>query len=100
MTKKSPRNVAASGHQRLKNVTRETDWPFNEVLQHIVMERFLYRLSASKYTDLFVLKGALLFSAWDTPDSRATRDIDTMRIDTLHVRSKKNGDHPIRRVAG
>jgi hypothetical protein len=25
---------------------------------------------------LFVLKGALLFRVWDTPDSRATRDID------------------------
>ena len=40
------------------------------------MERFLYRLSQTEHVDSFVLKGALLFRIWDTPDSRATRDID------------------------
>ena len=40
------------------------------------MERLLYRLSRSAHRDSFVLKGALLFRVWDTPDSRATRDID------------------------
>ena len=40
------------------------------------MERFLYRLSQTEHVDSFVLKGALLFRIWSTPDSRATRDID------------------------
>lgn len=40
------------------------------------MERFLYRLSQTEHVDSFVLKGALLFRIWGTPDSRATRDID------------------------
>ena len=40
------------------------------------MERFLYRLSSSQYSDSFVLKGALLFRIWSVPDSRATKDID------------------------
>jgi len=69
-------NVSASVHQRLLNIARKTDRPFDEVLQYFAMERFLYRLSQTEHVDSFVLKGALLFRIWDTPDSRATRDID------------------------
>ncbi len=76
MTKRRLGNMAASVHQRLKNVARETNRPFNEVLQYFAMERFLRRLSISKHADSFVLKGALLFRVWHAPDSRATRDID------------------------
>jgi len=76
VTKRRLGNVAASVHQRLKNVARETDRPFDEVLQYFAMERFLHRLSISKHIDSFVLKGALLFRVWRAPDSRATRDID------------------------
>lgn len=61
MTKRPSRNVAASVRQRLKNVARETDRPFHEVLQYFAMERFLHRLSISTHADSFVLKGALLF---------------------------------------
>lgn len=70
------KNVAASVHQRLLNMARETGRPFDEVLQYFAMERLLYRLSCSAHKDSFVLKGALLFRVWDVPDSRATRDID------------------------
>lgn len=76
MKKSADKNVAASVHQRLLNVSRETGRPFNETLQYFAMERLLYRLSCSAYKDSFVLKGALLFRVWDVPDSRATRDID------------------------
>ena len=78
MTKQSTRNISASVHQRLKNVARETGRPFQEVLQYFAMERFLHRLSISRHADSFVLKGALLFRVWQTPDSRATRDIDLL----------------------
>ena len=70
------KNIAASIHQRLLNVARETGRPFNEVLQYFAMERLLYRLSRSDHKDSFVLKSALLFRVWDVPDSHATRDID------------------------
>jgi hypothetical protein len=40
------------------------------------MERFLYRLSISKYADRLVLKGALMIAIWNAPASRPTRDID------------------------
>ena len=76
MNRKSLTNIAASVHQRLLNKAKATDRPFNEVLQYFGMERFLYRLSDTVYAESFVLKGALLFRVWDTPDTRATRDID------------------------
>jgi len=40
------------------------------------MERFLYRLGKSRFADRFVLKGALLLTAWRAPVSRPTMDID------------------------
>ena len=76
MTSESPKNIAASIRQKLLNLAREERRPFNEVLQYYAMERFLYRLSQTRHADAFVLKGALLFRVWATPDSRSTRDID------------------------
>jgi Nucleotidyl transferase AbiEii toxin, Type IV TA system len=76
VTKPVNKNLSASIHQRLLNIARETGAPFNEKLQYFAMERLLSRLSRSPYADAFVLKGALLFRVWGTPDSRATRDID------------------------
>jgi hypothetical protein len=40
------------------------------------MERFLYRLAKSPHADRFILKGALLLTAWRAPLSRPTMDID------------------------
>lgn len=72
------KNIAASIHQRLLNKARESSRPFNEILQHFAIERFLYRLSKSPYADRFVLKGALMFSAWTGLMSRPTMDIDLL----------------------
>ena len=60
MTERSPRNTAASVHQRLKNEAGATGQLFNELLLHYALERFLYRLSKSDQGNRFVLKGALL----------------------------------------
>ena len=40
------------------------------------MERFLYRLSKTRYADKFILKGGLLFYVWNISLRRPTRDID------------------------
>jgi len=72
------RNVTASVHQRLLNHARAEGRPFNEVLQYFALERFLYRLGRSPYRRQFVLKGALMFTAWQSPFSRPTRDIDLL----------------------
>jgi hypothetical protein len=80
--KGGPKNITASLRQRLLNKARQTDRPFNELLQYFAMERFLYRLSKSPYADDFVLKGALMLTVWKAPISRPTMDIDLLgRID-------------------
>jgi hypothetical protein len=77
---KAIRNIAASVHQRLLSKARESSRPFNELLQHFAIERFIYRLSRSPHADRF--KGALMFSVWSGPGSRPTMDIDLLgRID-------------------
>jgi hypothetical protein len=71
-------NVPASVHQRLLNKARETDRPFNELLQYYAMERFLYRLSNSPHSEKFILKGALMLTVWEAPIGRPTMDIDML----------------------
>ncbi len=78
MNKRRVTNVAASVRQRLQNVARSTNRPFQEVLQYYAMERFLYRLAQSPHADRFVLKGALMFHVWGAPTSRPTKDIDLL----------------------
>lgn len=72
------KNVPASVHQRLLNKARELSCPFDEILQHFAIERFIYRLSKSPHANRFVLKGALMFSAWTGSMSRPTMDIDLL----------------------
>lgn len=50
-------NIAASVHQRLLNKAKESSRPFNEILQHFAIERFIYRISMSPHADRFILKG-------------------------------------------
>jgi len=76
MRKRPVRDIAASVRQRLLNKSRESARPFNELLQYFAMERFLYRLSRSRYSDNFVLKGAMMLAVWEAPLSRPTMDID------------------------
>ena len=42
-----------------------------------MLERFLERISISKYKDNFILKGGMLISAMLGIDSRTTMDMDT-----------------------
>ena len=72
----SGRDLGASVRQRLLNQSRAQERPFQELLQYFAMERFLYRLSKSPSSDRFILKGALLLTAWRAPQSRPTMDID------------------------
>jgi len=74
--KKDIKNIEASVKAQLQNKAKETNRPFSEVLQYFGMERFLYRVSQSKYADKFILKGALMFIVWHVPERRTTLDID------------------------
>ncbi|MEM1099380.1 MAG: nucleotidyl transferase AbiEii/AbiGii toxin family protein [Planctomycetota bacterium] len=70
--------MAASVHQRLLNLSRETGEDFQRVLDRYVAERFLYRLSRSSHSNDFILKGAMLFVAWMGQMLRPTRDLDLL----------------------
>jgi predicted nucleotidyltransferase component of viral defense system len=85
--KPSKANIAASVRQRLLNMSRETDRPFNEVLQYFAMERFLYRLSQSAHEKKFILKGALTLVAWRVSVNRPTMDIDFLGMTDNRIES-------------
>ena len=85
MTRRQPKNIVASIHQRLLNEARQANRPFNEILQYFAIERFLYRLSVSRHADKFVLKGALMLPIWSAPLSRPTMDIDLLGRTPNHV---------------
>jgi predicted nucleotidyltransferase component of viral defense system len=74
--KKEIKDLPASIHARLQNQARQLGRPFQELLYYYAIERFLYRLSKSRYRDSFILKGGLAFMGWGIPLRRPTRDID------------------------
>jgi predicted nucleotidyltransferase component of viral defense system len=78
MTEGPPKNIVASIHQRLLNVSRQSRRRFNDLVLYYAVERFLYRLSQSAYRDRVVLKGGLMLNVWQTPVTRVTRDIDLL----------------------
>lgn len=78
MTRRSLVNVAQSVHQRLLTRAKKEGRPFNELLQHYAIERFLYRLGRSEHAEKLLLKGALLLRVWRIPMARPTMDIDVL----------------------
>ena len=62
---------------KLKNVAKEKNMNFNSLLRLYMYDRFLERLSKSKYRDNFVLKGGFYLSTLYGVENRATVDIDT-----------------------
>ena len=62
---KASGNTAVDVRKQLLKVAHDMKSPSQELLQYYAMERFLYRLSASRYSDKFILKGGLLFTVWN-----------------------------------
>jgi hypothetical protein len=71
-------NVAASVRDRLLNVMTEKGLDYNVLLTRYAIERLLFRLVASKYRTQFILKGAMLFAAWQHIPHRVTKDVDLL----------------------
>jgi Domain of unknown function (DUF1814). len=61
----------------INNMAKKNNLVANTVLQNFMMERFLERISVSKYKDNFILKGGFLIAAMVGIDLRSTLDIDT-----------------------
>jgi hypothetical protein len=72
------KNTGASVRARLLKRARDDKMDFNLMLTHYALERLLYRLSVSTWSDQFLLKGALLFDLWFDQPQRPTRDIDLL----------------------
>lgn len=72
------KNSAASIRQRLLNIAREQKIEFQLILTCFALERFLYRLSQSKYSNAFVLEGGMLFQVWGGAMHEPTRDLDLL----------------------
>ena len=88
--KKPVKFVHHSIHQKLLNLRDRANRPFNELLQHFFIERFLYRLSQSKYQDRFILKGGLMLKAWYGVEARPTKDIDMLARVNNSIDNLKN----------
>lgn len=78
MSNREPTDISASVKQRLLNLQRRTGEPFDLVLLQYASERFLYRLTKSRFADRFVLKGAMLLIQWIDKPHRPTRDVDML----------------------
>ena len=76
MSVKSAVSRAHSVRDRLLNLSRADGISFELVTARYAQERFLFRLSRTRYHERFLLKGGLLFSAVTDRFGRATRDID------------------------
>jgi len=74
----SKKDPAASIRQRLLNLAKERGENFDLMLVRYALERFLYRLGASRHKDRFLLKGALLFLVWGMNEHRPTRAADLL----------------------
>ena len=60
-------------------MTHATGQPNGELLDRYCIERLLYRLSRSAHRDQFILKGAMLLTAWGGGiPQRVTRDADLL----------------------
>ena len=62
---------------KLKNIAKEKSVDFNTLLRLYMYDRFIERLSVSKYKDNFILKGGFYLSTLFGVENRTTMDIDT-----------------------
>ncbi len=61
---------------KLRNISKTKNIDFNTLLRLYMYERFLERLSKSKYQDNFILKGGFYLSTLFGLENRSTMDID------------------------
>ena len=73
-------NSVQAVKDKLKNISREKNVDFNSVMRFYMYDRFVERLSKSKYKDNFILKGGFYLSRLFGIDNRSTMDIDTAII--------------------
>jgi predicted nucleotidyltransferase component of viral defense system len=93
-------NSAASIRARLLNVSKQSGEDFQAILTRYAIERFLYRLGASEQRDAFILKGAMLFVAWQGNLHRPTKDLDLLGFGSASVQDVARRIREIARMPG
>ena len=61
---------------KAKEIEKNTGLQHLEIYQRYMFERLLERISVSRYSENFILKGGLLLSAIFGINNRSTRDMD------------------------
>ena len=61
----------------IRNLSKEVGIEAHVLIRKYMMERFLERVSSSKYNGSFILKGGMLVAAFVGVEARVTMDIDT-----------------------
>lgn len=61
----------------VRNLSKKTSVEAHVLIRRFMMERLLERISLSKYSHCFILKGGMLVSSFVGIDLRGTMDIDT-----------------------
>jgi hypothetical protein len=84
------KNIAASVRARLANHAEAHGQDFGHTLEEYALGRFLWRISQSRYSGRFVLKGARMFAVWADSPHRPTRDADLLsfgecKVSVLHT---------------
>jgi hypothetical protein len=74
------KNIIASVRQRLINLSKARGEDPNLIFIRYAIERLLYRISCSRQSDKFILKGAMLFATWTDRPYRPTRDLDLLGL--------------------
>ena len=72
------KNIAHSLKVKLLNLSDHDNRRYQQLLVRYMQERFLYRLSESKYCSNFILKGGALLYAYNEFLPRPTLDVDFM----------------------
>jgi predicted nucleotidyltransferase component of viral defense system len=78
MKQKGKTNIAASVQQRLLNLSKLRGEDPNLIFIRYAVERLLYRISCSKHSTKFILKGAMLLAIWMGRPHRPTKDLDLL----------------------
>lgn len=97
--KDKPANLPASVLARLRNVARAKNSDYQLILRRYAIERLLQRLSTSPDRDRFVLKGAMLFTAWLEDPFRPTQDLDLLGYGEPAISSIEAAFRAIARIA-
>lgn len=70
------KNIAHSLKVRLLNLSNHDNRRYQQLLVRYMQERFLFRLSESRYNRNFILKGGALLYAYEEFLPRPTLDVD------------------------